>query len=109
MIDLDQELIPLVPTKSSGQNRTVVGMTGKKPETVLNWVRGRTKRVLPAVKIGGSWYTTKQSLEAFMCTVVTKEPKCSSGHLAAVASLKARLSRNESRASQRKKLLPRSQ
>jgi len=105
-IDLTNDsLIPLVPIRGDETRISVAEMTGKKPETVLNWVRGGTKRVLHAVKIGGSWYTTEKQLEAFMCTARVCQPKHRSGHEAAMASLRARLVRNESRKTGSRKLL----
>lgn len=91
-IDLSKDrLIPLV----GDSPESVCSITGKKPETVLRWAKGRTKRVLEAWKIGGSWYTTHRALEAFVVSPSNNHtPKPSDRHLIAMASLNARLARN---------------
>ena len=50
---INDQLLPVTPV--DGYRTSVQEITGKKANTVLKW----TKRVLPLIKIGGSWYTTE--------------------------------------------------
>lgn len=50
---INDTLLPVTPVE--GYKTSVQEITGKKANTVLKW----TKRVLPLIKIGGSWYTTE--------------------------------------------------
>lgn len=52
---LRDKLLPVTPVE--GYETSVQKITGKKSNTVLRW----TKRVMPCVKIGGSWYTSEQA------------------------------------------------
>lgn len=52
---LNDKLLPLTPVE--GYATSVQKITGKKSNTVIRWA----KRVMPCVKIGGSWYTTEHA------------------------------------------------
>ena len=92
LIDITRDqLIPVAASKEG--IASVSSITGKKPETIVRWMKGETKRVLAGVKIGGSWYTTHRALEEFICVCDVNRAKTRSndGYLEAVASLESRM------------------
>lgn len=80
---LDPELIPLTPLE--GGRKSIQEITGKKPRTVLRWTKG----VLPAIKIGGTWYTSREAFEEFCERCSAKRKRESEAR--SVASLVARI------------------
>ena len=86
-IDLiEDRLIPLLGVGKV----SVESITGKKPNTILRWTKS-----LSCVKIGGSWYTTKEALEEFSkkrTRKVNRKTTLSKDRLKSEAFLRARYS-----------------
>jgi len=87
-IDITSDkLIPLVASKENPGAISVEKITGKNPKTILRWTKGG----LVSVKIGGTWYTTKECLEAFSVHSVGKVKSSSRTHDRSMRLLSARI------------------
>lgn len=93
MPDIDIISDELIPLTSSHEGKvSVQSITGKKRKTVLSWTKG----VLDCVKLGGSWYTTREALEEFAVrSSQNRKVIRRQAHERSVAYLRARLKRGK--------------